>query len=222
MSDDLTTGLRELAEAGQAAPSVPGMEIRRRAGVRRRRRRTVAAVAGVSGAAALGITLLLGLTGPDAGNRSPAGTPAGTPSTQAAPSATVDLTRRVLSVGGRELPVSAGRSRTATPTGRMTVTAREKSKAVSGEAVGFEGDYTLNVPWVVELRGKDGSSTFFGALFHDAEAPGRYDTTSGWIGLGPGDAKWLYGHLRVGDVVDVKGGGSTAKNPPSAGGDGSG
>ncbi|MES4893154.1 L,D-transpeptidase [Streptomyces sp. NPDC096012] len=217
MPDDLATGLRAVAESGQSAPSVPGTEIRRRAGARRRRRRTVAVVAGASAAAALGATLLHGLTGSDAEHRSSAaaGTPTGTPR---APLATVDLARRVLTVDGRRLPVSAGKSGHPTPTGRMTVTALKASRALVGEAVGLEGPYTVTVPWVVELRGKDGRSTFLGAMYYNTAAIGRYDATSGWIALGPKDAKRLYGRLRVGDVVDVVGGGRTAKPPPGAGG----
>jgi lipoprotein-anchoring transpeptidase ErfK/SrfK len=207
VSGDLAAGLRELAASGQAPPPVPGPEIRRRAGARRRRRRTVAAVSGASAAAALGVVLLLSLTGPGTEDRtSPAATPAGVPSTRAAAVVTVDLSRRMLIVGSRAVPVSAGARRTPTPTGRMTVTALTDIRTLSGKEVGLTGAYGIKVPWVVELSADDGTTTYFGGLAYDAKAPGRYDTTSGWIGLGLSDAKWLYKRLSVGDVVDIESG----------------
>ncbi|MEU1414595.1 L,D-transpeptidase [Streptomyces sp. NPDC005731] len=212
MSDDLTAGLRALAESGQAPPPVPGAEIRRRAGVRRRRRRTAAAFAGACAAAALGVVALLGFTGVDTppSRTSPASMPSSARSPQAGPAATVDLTRRTLTVGGRELPVSAGTVRARTPTGRMTVTALAGMKTVSGKDVGLKGPYRAKVRWVVELRAADGTTTYLGGLMYNAKAPGHYDVTSGWIGLDLVNAKWLHGHLRVGDVVEIEGGGSSS------------
>ncbi|TFV32548.1 hypothetical protein E4K10_22025 [Streptomyces sp. T1317-0309] len=203
MSDDLTAGLRALAESGQAPPPVPGSEIRRRAGVRRHRRRTAAAIAGASAAAALGVVALLGFTGADTppSRTSPASLPTSPqvgPSAQAGPAATVDLSRRTLTIGRRELPVSAGTVRARTPTGRMTVTALANLKTVPGKDVGLKGAYRAKVRWVVELRAADGTTTYLGGLVYNAKAPGHYDVTSGWIGLDLVNAKWLHGHLRVG------------------------
>ncbi|MET8950422.1 L,D-transpeptidase family protein [Streptomyces sp. NPDC004393] len=217
MSDDLTTGLRALAESGQMPPRVSGAEVRRRAGVLRRRRRAATAAAGVSVVTALGVSLLFSLTGTDRQERpSPAAPPTSTPSTpstRAEPSATVYLAKRVLLVGDRALPVSAGAFDTRTPTGRMTVTARQGITTLSAEDLrikgGAGGEADVKIPWVVELRADDGTSTFIGALTYDFKAPGNYDTTGGWIGLGLSDAKWLYTRLRVGDVVLVEDGGST-------------
>lgn len=208
MSDDLTTGLRELAESGQRPPSVSGADVRRRAGARRRRRRTAAAVAGVSAVTTLAVALLVNLTGPDQDERpSPAATPTTVPSTVAAASATVDLTRRVLLIGGRQLPVSAGTVLSPTPTGRMTVTARLDTKAVPGRDAGVAGSYSVKIPWVIELRADDGRTTFLGGLIYDAKAAGNHDATNGWIGLEPAQAVWLYRQLRVGDVIDIEDGG---------------
>ncbi|KUJ37906.1 L,D-transpeptidase [Streptomyces sp. NPDC093228] len=211
MSDDLTAGLRALAESGQAPPPVPGAEIRRRAGVRRHRRRTAAAIAGASAAAALGVVALLGFTGADTppSRTSPASMPTSAPSAQAGPAATVDLSRRTLTIGRRQLPVSAGTVRAQTPTGRMTVTALANLKTVPGKDVGLKGAYRAKVRWVVELRGVDGTTTYLGGLVYNAKAPGHYDVTSGWIGLDLVNAKWLHGHLRVGDVVEIEAGGSS-------------
>ncbi|MEV6022839.1 L,D-transpeptidase [Streptomyces sp. NPDC052036] len=221
MSDDLTTGLRELADSGQLPPRVSGAEVRRRAGVRRRRR-AATATAGASAVTALGVALLFGLTGTDRQDRpSPAAPPTSTPSTRAEPSATVYLARRTLLVGDRALPVSAGAFDTRTPTGRMTVTARRDITTLPAEALRIKGaaggDAGVKIPWVVELRADDGTSTFIGALTYDIKAPGNYDTTGGWIGLGLSDAKWLYARLRVGDVVLVaEGRGAPAPTRTSA------
>ncbi|MFF4957860.1 L,D-transpeptidase family protein [Streptomyces sp. NPDC001222] len=211
MSDDLITGLRELAESGQIPPRVSGAEVRRRADVLRRRRAATAAAA-VSVVTALGVSLLFGLTGTDRQERpSPAAPPTSTPSTRAEPSATVYLAKRVLLVGDRALSVSAGAFGTRTPTGRMTVTARQDITTLSAEDLrikgGAGGAADVKIPWVIELRADDGTSTFIGALTYDFKAPGNYDTTGGWIGLGLTDAKWLYTRLRVGDVVLVEDGG---------------
>ncbi|MEU6365223.1 L,D-transpeptidase [Streptomyces sp. NPDC046931] len=233
MSDDLTTGLRELAESGQMPPRVSGTEVRRRAGVRRRRRRTAVAAAGVSAVTVLGVALLLNLAGPGPHDRpSPASTPTSTPSTHAAPSATVYLVGRVLVIGDRALPVSSGKFGTRTPTGRMTVTARRDITTQHGKALGLAGGYGFKVPWVVELRSADGTSTFLGGLTYDSKAPGNYDSTNGWIGLGVDDAKWVYERLSAGDVVVVEDGRGTPvpertstagrTPPPADGGSGSG
>lgn len=213
MSDDLTTGLRELAESGQAPPTVSGAEIRRRAVARRRRRRTAAGVAGASAATVVAAALLIGVTRPGAEDRpSPASIPTSGPSTpgiQAAPVARVDLIRRVLTLGGRKVPVTSGRFRTRTPTGRLTVTGREDVMMLSGKELGFRDAGNLKVPWAVRLRADDGTVTYFGGVLYDIKASGAHDVTTGWIGLNLMDAKWLYAQLRVGDVVDIVGRGSS-------------
>lgn len=205
MSDDLTARLRELAEAGQLPSPGSGAEVRRLASARRRRRRTAITVAGAFAAAAVALALLLDPNGPDTDDRSaPVTAPTGTATAEAAPAATVDLGRRVLLVGRRELPVAADGLRTPAPTGRMTVAAREDVRELPAEAVGLKDAYRLKVPWVVELRAGDGTSTYLGGLAYDTTRPGGSDPANGWIGLKPADAKWLYGQLRVGDVVAVE------------------
>ncbi|MGW3493776.1 L,D-transpeptidase family protein [Streptomyces sp. NPDC001020] len=199
MSDDLTTRLRELAGSGQASPPVSGTEIRRRAGARRRRR-TTAAVAGGS-AAVLCLTLLLNLTRPDAADRP---SPASTPSTSAQPLATVDLSRRVLTVGDRSLTVSAGQWRSSAPERRMTVAARAEVKVMPGTALGLRNARTAKIRWLVELRGDDGTTTYLCSMPSVTRDPSHADRTHDWIALGAADAQWLYGQLQVGDIVDVE------------------
>jgi lipoprotein-anchoring transpeptidase ErfK/SrfK len=214
VSDELTSQLKELAQKGETPPPVPGAQIRLRAVRRRRRRRTAAAVAGACAATALALVHALNLGGGDSTDRHqpPATRPTGTPTTPAAPDATVDLSRRVLTAAGRTLPISSGTEPLPTPTGRMKVTAKEAAKVVPASNVGVQNDaYTVKLPWVIELASTDGSATtFIGALTYDEKAPGAYDRTDGWIGLRPKDAKWLYGQLRLGAVVDIEGATPTA------------
>ncbi|MFF4398176.1 L,D-transpeptidase [Streptomyces sp. NPDC001480] len=207
MSDDLTTGLRQLAEAGETSPSASGAEIRRRAGLRRRRRRT-GAVAGTVAAVAVVLTLVLRPGGPEAGRTSPpAARPTGTSSPRVAPDARVDLSTRLLAVGGRELPVSSGLPGAPTPTGRMTVIAKTRTRLVSPKEIGMRAGsgYRYTLPLVIRLRADDGKETYLAAMPYDEKAPGNRDVTTGWIGLRSSDAKWLYGRLRLGAVVDIVG-----------------
>ncbi|MGW1108472.1 hypothetical protein [Streptomyces sp. NPDC002540] len=199
MSDDLTTGLRELAGSGQASPPVSGAEIRRLAGGRRRRR-TVAAVAG-GAVAVLCLALVPNFTRPDAAGRS---SPASTPSARPQHFATVDLSRGMLTVGARSLAIAAIGGRSFGPEKRMTVAAREEAKALPARTLGIEDARTTVIRWVVELRGDDGTTTYLGSLPSFTGDPGHADRAHHWIALNSADAQWLYEQLQPGDVVDVK------------------
>ncbi|MFE0102648.1 L,D-transpeptidase [Streptomyces sp. NPDC059009] len=202
MSDDLSAALRELADSGRAPAPTTGAEVRRRAVFRRRRRH--AAVAGgtavVAAALAFGLTTALGGAHSE---RRP--TPPAASSAPASPAATVDLGRRTLTLGGRALPVSSGRADQPTKPGRMTVVAKHRTKRFTGETVGLGGEYDVTLPWVLELRGPGGATTYIVALTYAEQAPGRQDVTHGVIGLRRSDAKWLYGRLSSGSVVTVEG-----------------
>ncbi|MCX5559197.1 L,D-transpeptidase [Streptomyces sp. NBC_00038] len=210
MSDELTSELRELAVTGETPPPLSGAEIRGRAVRRRRHRRTAAVVVGASAAAALALVVALNLGGGDTNQHpSPAASPTGRPTTPATADAVVDLSRRVVTVAGRELPLSSGSAQTPTPADRMTVTARVTMKLIPAEELGYKG-YDLKVPWFIELRAADGKTNYIAGLAYDEKAPGNYDLTSGWIGLRESDAEWLYGQLKEGSVVDIEG---TAPTP---------
>ncbi|MFE2681805.1 L,D-transpeptidase [Streptomyces mirabilis] len=206
MSDELASGLRELAQDAETPPSVSGAEIRLRA-VRRRRRRfrwTAVTVAAACAAASLALVVALNLTGGDREDRpSPAASPTAPPSTPspAAPDATVDLSRRMLTVAGRELPISSGSVRYPTAGGRMMVVSKDSVKALSM----FAGKYMEKVAWVIGLRAADGTTNFVGTLTGDEKAPGNYDVTTGWIGLRRADAVWLYKQLEPGAVIEIRG-----------------
>ncbi|MFD4523776.1 L,D-transpeptidase [Streptomyces sp. NPDC058470] len=210
LTSELTAELRELAAAGETPPALSGAEIRGRAARRRRHRRTAATAVGASAAAALALVVALNLGGGAADRHpSPAGSPTGTPSVPATPDATVNLSRRVVTVAGRELPVSSGALETPTATGRMTVTAKASTKVMPSEDIVGPG-YDLKVSWFIELLAADGRTNYIAALSYDEKAPGVYDRTSGWIGLRMSDAEWLYGQLAVGSVVDIEGTAPTA------------
>lgn len=220
MSDELASGLRELAQDAETPPSVSGAEIRLRA-VRRRRRRfrwTAVTVAGACAAASLALVLALNLTGGDREDRpSPAASPTAPPSSPspAAPAATVDLSRRVLTVAGRELSISSGSVRYPTATGRLTVVAKDSARALGV----FSGKYVEKVAWVIDLRAADGTKNFVAALINDEKAPGNYDVTTGWIGLRRTDAQWLYEKLALGAVIEIRGASPSTPAvdlPPSA------
>jgi len=221
VSDELTSQLRELAQEGETPPPVSGAEIRFRAVRRRRRRRTAAAVSGACAATALALVLALNLGGGDGTDRHtpPAASASGVPTTPASPDATVDLSRRALTVNGRTVPISSGSVWTPTPTGRMTVMAKEAVKVMHGEEAGLvDKSYEIKLPWVIELASADGATkNYIVALTYDEKAPGNYDHTHGWIGLRRTDAKWLYEQLRLGAVVDIEGAAPT-ETPASDGG----
>ncbi|MDX2915821.1 L,D-transpeptidase [Streptomyces griseiscabiei] len=165
MSDELTLRLRELAEYAETPPPGSGAEVRAAAGRRRRRRRTTAAVAG--GCAAAGLAAVLTLNAAShGGEQRPSAASSAEPGTEssaesgakrAVPDATVDLSRRVLTVAGRELPVSAGAVRTPTPTGLMTVTAKRSLKVVPITVAGADDGYGVKLAWVLDLAPADGT-----------------------------------------------------------------
>ncbi|MEV7345201.1 L,D-transpeptidase [Streptomyces sp. NPDC093544] len=215
LTSELTAELRELAAAGETPPPLSGAEIRGRAVRRRRHRRTAATVAGASAAAALALVVALNLGGAGTDrNPSPAGSPTGMPSTPATADATVDLSRRVVTVAGRELPLSSGAVETPTAPGRMTVTSKASMKLMPSDDIVGPG-YDLKVSWFIELLAPDGKTNYIAALAYDEKAPGAYDRTSGWIGLRMSDAEWLYGQLEVGSVVDIEGAAPTATLEPT-------
>jgi lipoprotein-anchoring transpeptidase ErfK/SrfK len=227
VSDELTRELKELAADAETPAPVAGVEVRRVAVRRRLRRRATAVVVGATAASALALLLALNLTGGGPHERrSPVARPGVTPNSTSAPSATstpsasapaeatVDLSRRVLVTEGRSLPVTSGSPEAPTPTGRLTVVAKSASRVMPADAVGLGDGYELKVPWALELRTEDGATTFIAAITYDEKAPGTRDTTTGWIGLRPADAEWLYGRLRVGAVVDVQSAGPIATATP--------
>ncbi|KUF17131.1 L,D-transpeptidase [Streptomyces silvensis] len=203
--EHLSTALRDLAESGRAPAPGTGAQVRRRAQARRRRRRTVVAGGAAVAAGALVFGLAAGLGGDDGSGPTPVAAPSSPAATAAAPAVAVDLAERTLTVRGRTLPVSSGTARHPTKPGRMTVVAKHRTKRLSGASVGFGGEYDLTLPWVVELRDSGGRTNYLVAMTYDDSAPGTRNTTRGWLGLRPDDAKWLYGQIGPGSVVTIEG-----------------
>ncbi|MFE7839026.1 L,D-transpeptidase family protein [Streptomyces sp. NPDC057474] len=184
MSDELTVRLRELAGTAEASPPGSGAEVRATAGRRRRRRRTTAAVAGGCAAAGLAAVLTLNVASHGTEQR-PSTAATSRPIATAAPDVTVDLSRRVLTVAGRELPISAGTVRMPTPTGLMTVTVKSRTKVVTGPTIGSPSDaYDLKLSWVLELSPIEASATAEG---DGGEVGGAGSTSEATDGTGTSD-----------------------------------
>ncbi|MFG2457788.1 L,D-transpeptidase [Streptomyces sp. NPDC048523] len=112
-------------------------------------------VRGTAVAAALAAVVLAFTTGLGGGSEQrPATAASATPSPR--PAATVDLSRRLLTIAGRELAVSSGTARHPTPTGLMTVTAKlvvalhwnEKAPGRSDVRQGWIGLRTADAKWL--------------------------------------------------------------------------
>ncbi|MFJ6832548.1 L,D-transpeptidase family protein [Streptomyces sp. NPDC091209] len=215
MSRELASDLRELAADGERPPTLTGAEIRGRAVRRRRRRRTALAAAGVSVAGALALVLSLSPGGGTRHDPPPAASPTVTPSpsSSAAPDATIDLGRRVISVAGRELTLTSDNLTGYVPDFRSTVAGKEPSMMFSGKTVGLGGTYSFKASWAIELVDPDGRTNFVGAMTNDGQ--GRFQVSHGWIGLREADAKWLYERLAPGSVVEIRpsSGGPSSPNP---------
>jgi hypothetical protein len=208
-----------LAAEGERPPTLTGAEIRGRAVRRRRRRRTALAAAGASSAGALALVLALSLDGGTHHVPPPAATPAVTPSLPvAAPDATIDLGRRVISVVGRELTLTSDSLTGYVPTLRSTVTAKQASMRVTGKTVGHGDTYSFRASWTIELTAPDGRTDYVGAMAGNED--GVHDSPPGWIGLRQADAKWLYRQLTPGSVVEIKpsSGGPSSPNPTAVNG----
>ncbi|MFD3518724.1 L,D-transpeptidase family protein [Streptomyces sp. NPDC058657] len=213
--DPLTTALRDLADtAGTTAPRAGGAHVRHLAERRRRRRRAVTTGAVTTVAASL--ALLLGTPFLSSDEPAVPPPPAASPVQPPPPVATVDLAARQLTVrpsdtrNARTVPITAGRKATPTRTGRLTVTALDATRTLSGKLIGLVDDYDYRASWVVELRAPDGYTTYALAFPHTSEGTdkskeffGRVDATDGSVGMPQADAKWLFQQLHLGDTIEI-------------------
>ncbi len=224
MSDELSAALRELAAGHATPPTVDGAGVRARAMRRRRRRRAAYAVgAGTAALALLGLALTLHLTGdPDhpAGRRPPAAAqphaPSAPPSTAApAPvSGTLDLSGRTLTFDGRVMRFLSALGARAGSTGPMTVVTKQDPTELTLD-VPSKGPVAVSVPYVVELRDRDGRTHYVGQYTAQLKALSAYDAKGSLLALGAEDAQWFYTRARAGDTLAV----TTAPTPttgPSA------
>ncbi|MCX4881603.1 MULTISPECIES: L,D-transpeptidase [unclassified Streptomyces] len=84
-------------------------------------------------------------TGLGGGTDQPPAAASGTASSTG-PAATVDLSRRLLTIAGRELAVSSGKAQPPTPTGLMTVTAKFPTKTMDSATLGLGNAYDVTLP----------------------------------------------------------------------------
>lgn len=197
-TDELTAVLRGLATAHETHPSVAAPEIRRRAVRRGRRRRTALALgAGAAALALAAFALTLGSGDAPARRQAPAATaprPPASPTPLTTPvTGVVDFEKRALTVDGRVMPITSGfptraSARLLTVAAKLDLT-RDTVDALARSAC------KVAEPYVVELRGTDGSSLY---AYHRA-AP----RTGTWIGLDAKNAVWLYNRLKPGDTLSV-------------------
>jgi len=221
LSAELSTALREFAAEHETPTVLTGAEVRGRA-VRRTRRR----MAGTLGAGAVALALVaFALTlNPDSEGRGkqrqvPAAPPAvpssppaasGTASSPAARvpvTGTVDLGKRILSVGDRVMPMTSGLTDSRKFAGPMTVYSRKpdnKVLYVNDPAYGTR--YNAEISLAVELLDADKEPVYVGAaLSYNKKDLGKYATSGGWISLDPADAKWFYTNVKTGSVLSLTG-----------------
>ncbi|GAA4064633.1 hypothetical protein [Streptomyces shaanxiensis] len=222
MSDELSAALRELAASGAAPPEVGGAGIRARAMRRRRRRRAAVTLgAGTAALALLGLALTSALDGSadhpgrpqvpaaEGSVSGPAQSVPPSPSTPLPVSGTLRLPDITLTVGRRALSILSAYDGSIGFTGPLTVAAKHAERDLAVD-IPTKGPVKVSVPYVVELRDRQGRSLYVGT-FTKPLALGDPYPTSDWIGLDAEDAKWFYARIRVGDSIAV-----TAVTTPSA------
>lgn len=218
--DGISLALHRLVARSPVALPPPYALVRER-GMRRRgrRRAVVAASVAVCAVAVLGSIGALsqgraGEGGPAAGALPAAGAPvvnstAGAPAGALAPTTTIDLAAHRLTVDDgagriRSLPVTAGRPGYATRPGRMRVAEKQATTRMSAGTAGLGPQYDLDVHWCVRLVAEDGYTTSVCALdWQSADVIGKENVTSGLVGLSPEDARWYFGEVAVGEVVEL-------------------
>jgi len=121
---------------------------------------------------------------------------------------TVDASRRTMTLKEdgkvlRTLPVSSGKPGYETWNGTMVVLEKVPSIRMNSRTVGIFGPEAYNlgsVKWAVRLTP---SGTFVHAAPWNEGKFGRIDGSHGCIGMSTGDARWFFGHVRLGDPVTV-------------------
>jgi len=117
------------------------------------------------------------------------------------PTVVVDLKHHSMTIHDRkrgadgDFPVTGGTAEHPTRPGVYTVSAKQRELAVKGLPL-----YTVKAEWVIVL---DGGPSVYAMPWAGAKA-GLTDSTHGDIGLTTNDAQWLYDHVDVGEVVEIR------------------
>lgn len=225
MSDELSTGfsaelstaLHEFAAEHETPPVLTGAEVRGSAVRRARRRMAGTLAAGAVALALLAFALTLDLAEEGNQRQVPAASPAvpSTPATSggASPLApvvpitgTVDLRRRILTVGDRVMPLTKEFLNSPKIVGPMTVYKKHDTKVLTVTNPTDGAGYNAEVSLAVELRDANNEPVYVGvALSYKGKGFAKHDTSSGWIGLDVADAKWFYAYAKIGSVLSVTG-----------------
>lgn len=120
---------------------------------------------------------------------------------------TVDIAEHTLTVRRngeviRRIPITTGKSGFETRVGTKVIMSRESSRQMDSETTGIGRDdseyYNVNVKWAMRL-------TYSGEFLHAAPwsvgSQGHANVSHGCTGMSTENAKWLFDHSKVGDVV---------------------
>lgn len=183
------------------------------------RRRVVTMTAVTAAVAVIGVGSLVAFR-PAGHKGAPVGPgTVGTSSTAAAPStgsppvaagqlvAQVDLAHDIMKVYDghgqvvRTIPVTGGSTAHPTRVGVFTVAAKQQDMKVQSGPVGPNGDmYDVTVHWAITLDGGP-------SLYADpatASSFGKRNITHGDIEMSTDAAQWLYGHVAVGEHIQIQ------------------
>jgi hypothetical protein len=222
LSAELSTALREFAAEHETPTVLTGAEVRGRS-VRRTRRR----VAGTLGAGAVALALMaFALTlNPDSEGEGkqrqvpaappavPTSSPPAASATASSPAArgpvagTVDLGKRILTIGDRVMPMTSGLTGSRKLVGPMTVYSRKPdNKVLNVNDPTYGTRYNAEMSLAVELLDANKEPVYVGAaLSYNKKDLGKYATSGGWISLDPADAKWFYTNVKTGSVLSLTG-----------------
>lgn len=121
--------------------------------------------------------------------------------------AKVDLAQDVMKVYDghgqvvKTIPVTAGITAHPTPVGVFTITAKQQDLKLQSEPASPNGDtYSITVHWVITLSG----GPLMYAETWAVDAPGKRNTTHGDVEMSTESAQWLYGHVAIGDRIQIQ------------------
>jgi lipoprotein-anchoring transpeptidase ErfK/SrfK len=102
----------------------------------------------------------------------------------------------------KTMPVSLGKSSTPSSSGTMVIMERHNQTIFDTFAEMGSAGYRVSVQWAERL-------TWGGEFIHSAPwsvwDQGYTNVSHGCINVSPGNAKWLYDHIKIGDPVTVRG-----------------
>lgn len=121
--------------------------------------------------------------------------------------AVVDLTNDVMEVNDghghvvKTIPVTGGSTAHPSQAGVFTITTKQQDMKVQSGPTSPSGDnFEITVHWVIKLS----SGTLLYAETWDDSTVGKRNATHGDIEMSTESAQWLYGHVAVGDRIQIQ------------------